>query len=86
MLAEAKPGQQSQTFPHKSEGVHVHYVVLVLVHVFRAGFFLLIFYLTPSLPRRLLKWAVKMRNLKPLSISFSFSHWHVKGKNFHQNA
>ena len=35
MLVEAKNGQQSQPFPRRSEGGHVHYVVLGLVLVFR---------------------------------------------------
>ena len=37
MLGEGKRGQQSQIFPHKSEGVHVHYVVLALVLICRSG-------------------------------------------------
>ena len=88
MLVEAKNGQQSQPFPRRSEGRHVHYVVLGLVLVFRIFFFFFLTFLfnlfTTTMSHEMGRENAKFETLK--HFFFSFSHWHMKGKDFHQNA
>ena len=87
MLVEAKYGQQSQQFPRRSEGGHVHYVVLGLVLVFRIFlFFNFLFNLfTTTMSHEMGRENAKFETLKHFFFLF-FSHWHMKGKDFHQNA